>query len=125
MTVKTYGLFTLAACFLIGLGTGSALAGSPMGGASTEAQILNPGQSAECSHDFVVENKSDRATEVQLVMGDQDLWKDEIQPNGSKGYSLRGTISRAQQQGKKVNGDDPATIINLSKESKIKFYCKE
>ena len=125
MIMKKSGLLLLVACFLVGLAAGSALAGSRMGDMSTEAQILNPGKSADCSSDFVVENKGEQATEVQLLLGKQEVLKDRIQPNGSKGYSLRQSIALAQQQGKKVESDDPATIINLGKEGKVKFYCKD
>lgn len=126
MNIRKWSLCLLTVFLTAGLTVGTAVAG-PQASEDIvqEAKILNPGSAGWCPHDFIVENSNSESAELQLMLGNEDFRMETIQPNDAKAYGLRHNLSEAKMQGKNVELDDWATIINHGKKGSVKFYCMD
>ncbi|CAI2719484.1 hypothetical protein [Nitrospina watsonii] len=123
MIPKRVSLILLAVCLMIGWTVGTASAAPPSEDMTTDAQILNPGSAGSCPNDFVVENPHNEAVELQLILGNEQIMQEKIEPNDAKAYGLQHRLAEAMMQGKNVNLDDWATVFNLGEKGSVNMFC--
>ncbi len=123
--LKTAGFF-----FLIAAVAGMA---SPAFSATMEFTApgieVQPGSAATCDKNFVVENPANQEAEIELILGNQQFTRERISANETKSYNLKENLSKAKMQGKPVNIDDHALILNISmnrgETEHLRIHCEE
>ena len=93
---------------------------------SIEAKVVKPGDGVTCSNDFALENMNGQDLEVLMILGGQPFSKEQILKNSVKMFDLRKNLAVAKLNGKPVNMDDWAFVINgRNNQNAIRIHCAE
>ncbi|MBI4382755.1 MAG: hypothetical protein HY579_01820 [Nitrospinae bacterium] len=124
MKIKKYLLPAALVLAAFAFFPGEAQASMP--GVDQEENLLVPGAATFCSHNFTIENKGKSDAEVQMILGNEPVSRENIPLGQTRSYDLKENLSRAMLQGKKVSLKDSAFLLNLTpNSSNLRVYCEE
>jgi len=109
----------LAILAVIGFTLGQSAAEKPFAVDYVDEEILLLGagtswQTCVTQNDFMIENRSDEATELMVLLGDREFMPEWLNTNEKKLYSLKEIIPSAKARGKSVDANDIPTVINMN-----------
>jgi hypothetical protein len=90
---------------------------------ASKTVMLDPGASAICADDFILEAMKAKPAGVKVVLGNEDYINEKLEPGEERSYSLKGSLFLAKSHGRKVTMNDRAKIVNMSPDSKLKLRC--